>query len=111
MMTVKATRRVYRNMGFEEFLVDSEPQYVFAQLFRKCLEQRWPDFFRSDLYYDAIFLQKNWEDIKRQGYFFWSLRSTGTHIGIDDTSVAHDKRYSRDAICYVCILPSVTDRD
>ncbi len=42
--------------------------------------------YYSDLYYDVLWIQKNWNDIKDNGFYF-SVRDSGTNIGQDRFAV------------------------
>ena len=59
------------------------PQETFGEMLRICLETNRPEAFRGDLYHDAMWLQKHFDEAVENGGFWWSLRQHGTAINIE----------------------------
>jgi hypothetical protein len=79
------------------------PQDIFSVLMSECFKHNRPEIYRCDLYHDAIYLEESHDAIVKQGWFYWSLRETGTHIGLDNLSVEYDRK-NTSAICYIVLV-------
>lgn len=80
--------------------VDNEPQFVFGQLVKLAFEHGIVSY-HSDLFHDAMWLNDHWQAIQNAGVFFYSVRETGTCIGLDEKLVIR----MDDGRLFRCVLP------